>query len=158
MSAVVGYTAYENAGLDGNGLAVDGEDQFVRGVPVVDSRAVYAQSTVRRFVRWLDNKRINVCALYGPLIEQALADWGDYRLQLALDTSRLWGQYCIVRISVIYRGRAVPLVWTVLEHGSSSVAYSVYAPLLDAAAQLVPADCVVVFLAAGIDYTFAPFG
>lgn len=116
-------------------------------VPVVQSRAVYAQSTVRRFVRWLDNERINVTALYGPLIEQALAEWGDYRLRLALDTSLLWEQYCIVRISVIYRGRAVPLVWTVLEHGSSSVAYSVYASLLDAAAQRIPADCVVVFLA-----------
>jgi len=45
--------------------------------------------------------------LYGPLIEQALADWGDYRLRLALDTSQLWGQYCLVRIAVIYRGRAV---------------------------------------------------
>ncbi|HOT92334.1 MAG TPA: hypothetical protein PLJ78_15705 [Anaerolineae bacterium] len=58
------------------------------------------------------------------MIEQALANWGDYRLRLALDTSRLWEQYCIVRISVIYRGRAVLLVWMVLEHKSSSVGYT----------------------------------
>jgi len=115
--------------------------------PVVHSQARYAQSTVRRFARWLDNERIQASELYGPLIEQALADWGDYRLRLALDTSQLWGPYCLVRIAVIYRGRAVPLVWTVLEHGSSSVAYSVYAPLLEAAAKLVPANCTVVFLA-----------
>jgi hypothetical protein len=53
----------------------------------------------------------------------------------------------MVRISVVYRGRAVPLVWTVLEHGSSSVAYKEYAYLLDEAAKLVPASCEVLFLA-----------
>jgi hypothetical protein len=116
-------------------------------VPSVESRAEYAASTVRRFGRWLDNDRIHALELYGPLIQQALADWGDHRLRLALDTSMLWGQYCIVRISVVYRGRAVPLVWTVLEHGSSSVAYEVYAYLLDEAAKLIPADCEVLFLA-----------
>lgn len=48
---------------------------------------------------------------------------------------------------MIYRGRAVPLVWTVLQHGSSSVAYQTYAYLLDEAAHLAPAQCEVVFLA-----------
>jgi hypothetical protein len=116
-------------------------------VPFVKSRAQYAQSTVRRFDRWLDNQRINVHQLYGPLIQQALQDWGDFRLRLALDTSMLWDQYCIIRIAIIYRGRAVPLVWTVLEHGSSSVAYQTYASLLDQAAALLPLGCTVEFLA-----------
>ena len=129
------------------GLLMTEKISLTAWVPLVRNRAEYAQSTVRRFARWLDNKRIKGHELYGPLIEQALADWGDPRLRLALDTSLLWGTYCIVRIAVLYRGRAVPLVWTVLEHGSSSVAYTVYAYLLDAAAQLVPADCAVVFLA-----------
>ena len=40
-------------------------------------------------------------------------------LYVALDTSMLWNTYCMVRLSVIYRGRAVPLVWCVLEHGSA---------------------------------------
>ncbi|HNR84184.1 hypothetical protein [Ottowia sp.] len=44
--------------------------------------------------------------LYGPLIQQALADWGEQRLYLALDTSQLWDKYCIVRISVVFRSRA----------------------------------------------------
>lgn len=129
------------------GLLLTEKISLTAWVPSVRSRAMYAQSTVRRFARWLHNERINIHELYGPLIQQALADWGDYRLRLALDTSMLWGRYCIVRISVIYRGRAVPLVWTVLEHRSSSVAYEVYAYLLDAAAKLIPANCEVVFLA-----------
>jgi len=36
--------------------------------PYVLSRAQYAQSTVRRFQRWLNNEKIVVPNLYGPLI------------------------------------------------------------------------------------------
>jgi hypothetical protein len=116
-------------------------------VPYVHSRAVYAQSLVRRFDRWLENHRIAVHQLYGPLIQQALAEWGTHVLYLALDTSTLWETYCVVRISLIYRGRAIPLVWKVLQHPSSSVAYAVYADVLDTAASLLPCQGRVIFLA-----------
>ena len=115
--------------------------------PFVISRAVFAQSSVRRFMRWLNNERIEVHKLYGPLVQQALADWGQHVLYLALDSSMLWNQYCIIRISLIYRGRAIPLVWCVLQHASSSVAYATYAELLDRTAQLLPLHGRVVFLA-----------
>lgn len=59
----------------------------------------------------------------------------------------LWDTYCIVRVSVISRGRAVPLVWSVLEHGSAMVAHEVYQDLLDQAATLLPPSCQVVLLA-----------
>jgi Transposase DDE domain len=115
--------------------------------PFVISRARYSQSTVRRFRRWLDNDKIEVHALYGPLMQQALIGWVDKTLYVALDTSMLWNTYCMVRLSVIYRGRAVPLVWCVLEHGSATVAYDVYKALLDQANTLVPFACQVVLLA-----------
>src|SRR5438034_5550383 len=89
--------------------------------PFVVSRARYAQSIVRRFRRWLDNNRINPEPLYGPLIEQALVGWVGKRVYVALDTSMLWNTYCLIRLSVIYRGRAVPLGWRVLKHGSATV-------------------------------------
>jgi hypothetical protein len=115
--------------------------------PYVQSRAVYAQSTVRRFARWLNNQRIESSPLYGPLIAQALADWREQVLYLALDTSQLWNTYCLVRLAVIYRGRAIPLVWQVLEHPSSSVRYDIYKALLDEATKLLPHQCKVIFLA-----------
>jgi hypothetical protein len=90
-------------------------------IPFVVSRAPYAQSTVRRFSRWLNNNRIKPQPLYGPLIEQALRGWVGKRIYIALDTSMLWNTYCMIRLSVIYRGRAVPLVWKVIEHGSAAV-------------------------------------
>ena len=79
--------------------------------PFVVSRARYAQSIVRRFRRWLDNNRIKPEPLYGPLIAQALVGWVGKRVYVALDTSMLWNTYCLIRLSVIYRGRAVPFVW-----------------------------------------------
>lgn len=129
------------------GLIQTGNIALTDWTSFVVSRATFAQSTVRRFRRWLDNDRIVVHDLYGPVIQQALSDWGDHVLYLALDTSLLWDKYCIIRISVVFRGRAVPLVWQVLEHGSSSVSYDTYKDLLDKAAPLVPAYCPVVFLA-----------
>ena len=129
------------------GLIESGLIGLTQWAPFVQGRAVFAQSSVRRFMRWLDNERIQVHDLYGPLIQQAMADWGRHTLYLALDTSMLWEQYCIIRISVIYRGRAVPLVWQVITHASSSVAYETYQALLDAAATLLPRNCVIVFLA-----------
>lgn len=115
--------------------------------PYVDSRARFAQSTVRRFRRWLDNKYIRVHELYGPMIQGALKEWDGHTIYLALDTSMLWDRFCIIRIAVIFRGRAVPLVWKVIAHGSSTVAFDVYRDLLDRAATLLPDDCRVVFLA-----------
>jgi phosphoribosylaminoimidazole-succinocarboxamide synthase len=80
---------------------------------------------VRRVARWLEKTRIDVHALDGPLVHHALAEWENHVWSLALDTSMLWNTYCLVRLSLVYRGRAVPSVWTVLEHPSSRVAYDV---------------------------------
>jgi len=102
---------------------------------------------VRRFSRWLDNTRINPEPLYGPLIEQALVGWVGKRVYVALDTSMLWNTYCLIRLSVIYRGRAVPLVWQVIEHGSAAVSFETYKDLLEQAKARFPFACEVVFLA-----------
>ena len=102
---------------------------------------------MRRFARWLANDKVDVNQVYAPVIQEALASWGEHTLYLALDTSRLPGGYCLIRVSVLYRGRAVPLVWQVLAHDSSSVAFEVYRPLLAQASRLLPGGVKVVLLA-----------
>jgi hypothetical protein len=76
-----------------------------------------------------------------------LVPWGEQALYVALDTSMLWNTSCLIRLSVIYRGRAVPLVWCVLQHGSAQGAFKVYQDLLERAARLLPRRCKVIFLA-----------
>src|SRR5712691_10217727 len=83
------------------GLMHSGWISLTAWAPYMVSRARYAQSTVRRFRRWRDNDKIDVSSLYGPLIQQALADWGEHVLSVALDTSMWWNTYCLIRLSVI---------------------------------------------------------
>ena len=84
------------------GLIAEGSVNLTRWIATVETEAHYAQSTQRRFQRWLHNPRINVARLYSPLIQGALASWADEHLYLSVDTSLLWQQYCIIRLSVIY--------------------------------------------------------
>jgi len=113
----------------------------------VPSRAVSAQSLVRRFERWRQNQRIAVHQWSGPLIQHALAAWGTNALYLALDTSTLGETYGLVRMSRIARGRALPLVWKVLQHPRRRVAYTVYAAFVDTAASRLPLQGQVIFVA-----------
>lgn len=98
--------------------------------PYVPSRATKAQSVERRWHRFLMNQRVRVGALYVPLVLVALNRWHGHRLYLALDTTVLWDRYCMIHLSVVCCGRAVPLLWRVLEHGSASVAFSEYQGVL----------------------------
>ena len=84
-------------------------------------------------------------ALYIPLVLVALSGWQPHRLYLALDTTMLWNRYCMIHLSVVCCGRAVPLMWRVLERlrfapgwnipepgavGSATVAFKEYKVLL----------------------------
>ena len=99
-------------------------------LPHVQSRANFAQSTERRIRRWLGNPAIDPISIYGPLITRALQDWGDQPLVVALDTSVLFERFCLIRIAVLFRGRAVPLVTRVIEHSSAQVGIAHLLPLL----------------------------
>jgi len=114
--------------------------------PFVKSRAVFAQSVVRRFTHWLRNDRIHVRTLWAPIIRFALKSWEHHTLYLALDTTLLWEQFCQIRLSVIYRGRAIPLVWKTLKQKSSGVAFETYKEMLDAATDLLPPTAEIVLL------------
>lgn len=99
-------------------------------LPHVHSRAVFAQSSERRFRRWLRNKHLQPGLLYGPIITRALREWGQDTLVLALDTSVLFEKFCLIRVSVLFRGRAVPLVSRVIEHSSAQVDTDELLPVL----------------------------
>lgn len=120
------------------GLILSSSISLTSWIPSTISRALQAQSVQRRFARWLDNDRLDVHLMYAPLIQEALTAWGEATLYLVLDTTMLWDQYCMIRLSVVYRGRAVPLAWQVIEHRSAQVAFRVYRDLLEGAAKLLP--------------------
>jgi hypothetical protein len=83
---------------------------LTRWTVYVRSRAVFAQSHQRRFSRWLQNPRINVHKLYSDLIKFALASWELTSITLIEDTTMLWDEYCLIRLSIQYRGRAAKII------------------------------------------------
>ncbi|QZZ22834.1 hypothetical protein J5X98_11075 [Leptothermofonsia sichuanensis E412] len=101
-----------------------GEVNLTRWLPYIPCRGHQAQSKQRR--RWLHNSRINVHRLYKGLVQTALADWQGEVLYVSLDTSLFWNQYCLVRLAVVHRGRALPIVWRVLKRRSCAVSFSDY--------------------------------
>jgi hypothetical protein len=108
-----------------------------------------AASWQRRCRRWLGNQRISVDALYGPLVLWAIQHWQKpcHSLHLALDTTVLWNHSCVVALSMVCHGRAIPLLWQTLEHPSASVSAEVVIGLLQRADRLL-ADCPAITLLA----------
>ena len=113
----------------------------------IPCRGKFAQSRQRRIQRWLNNPRINVHRIYKSLVTSALAQWQEESIFLALDTSLFWDEYCLVRLSVIHRGRALPLVWRVMKHQSASVSFTDYQEMLKQAPPRLPKSVRVVLLA-----------
>jgi hypothetical protein len=111
-------------------------DQWKRSISL--NRCLPA-SWQRRCRRWLANSRIDAEKLYSPLLLWAMQQWQKpgHTLHLALDTTVLWNRFCVVVLSVVCHGRAVPLLWQTLEHPSASVSAEVVIAQLERADRLL---------------------
>lgn len=83
-------------------------------------------SRERCFSRWMHNLRINVFDLYAILFKYALRDLVGSAIYLALDTSQLFDRFILIRVALIYRGRAIPVCWSVIAGESSTIEYDKY--------------------------------
>jgi len=113
-----------------NGLICSSKINLSEWESYVISRATQAQSIERRWQRFIHNSRIKIKSIYIPLVMAAIHKWDGQRLYLAMDTTVLWNQYCMIHLSVICGGRAIPLLWKVMEHKSSTVAFKEYKLML----------------------------
>jgi hypothetical protein len=106
-----------------------------------------AASKARQFSRWIHNERIRPMHIYQRLVQALLADWGDETAYLALDTTQLWNRFVIVRLALVYAGRAVPLGWVVCAGSSATIAVVRYQRMLAQVAAQIPPLTRVVLLA-----------
>jgi hypothetical protein len=74
------------------------------------------ESRVKRFARWLDNARILEEVYFLPYGEILLAHLAFETLVLVMDGSVVGCGCTALRLHVVYKGRALPLVWHV-RHG-----------------------------------------
>ncbi len=114
---------------------------------VLESRAKSAASRVRRFSRWLHHPAIHSQEWFSPILWVALHDWPrNARVYVALDTTALT-PFVLIRASLIYRGRAIPLAWRAMHHRSTKVGFEDYQPVLEQVRSIVPPGLVITLLA-----------
>jgi len=128
-------------------LIETGEVNLSKWAKFIPCRGQYAQSRQRRIRRWLGNSRINVHRLYKPIIQAVLANWEEECLDVSLDTTQFWDDYCLIRLAVVHRGRALPLAWRVLKHSSATIAFDEYQEMLVHTARYLPLGVKIILLA-----------
>jgi Transposase DDE domain len=138
--------------LQGVAEAVSGILQSESGcpshwLPYLDHRGCQARSHLQRLHDLLLNPAIDAATYYQPLLQHLLQAWTGGTMTLVLDTSMFWDQYCLIEVCLAWGGRSIVLAQSLLEHGSASVAFEDYCPVLETVLALLPADVQVLFLA-----------
>jgi hypothetical protein len=118
-----------------------------RWLPYLSHRRCGARAHLERLQYLLENPHISAERFYQPLLQRVLAAFAHTTVTLALDTSVLWNQYCLVEVSLIWGGRSLTVAQTVLEHPSASVAFEDYRTVLKQAHNRLPVGCQVTLLA-----------
>ena len=59
-------------------------------------------------------RELDVTTCFAPLLAWVLQGWPVRRLALALDATTLFDRLVVLSLSVVYRGTAIPVAWTVL--------------------------------------------
>ena len=69
------------------------------------------QSRVAQLKRWLTNKNVNIESYFLPFIEPLLRCLANNQLVLVIDGSTVGRECVTLMVSVVYKGRALPLLW-----------------------------------------------
>jgi hypothetical protein len=85
-------------------------------------------------------------AVCPDLLAWVLADWPTRQVVLALDPTNFGDRFTVLNVSVLYRGCAIPVMWTVLEGGQPEAWEPHWERMLKALARSVPAGWQVLVL------------
>ena len=110
-------------------------------------RGCQARSHMERLSYFVHNAAITAERFYVPLLRQALQAFQGTAVTLTLDTSMLWNQFCLIEVCLVWGGRSFTLAQQVLEHGSATVSFDTYRPVLAEAKAVLPPQCSVTLLA-----------
>jgi hypothetical protein len=83
-------------------------------------------SRERRFSRWLHNPKIMTFDLYAILFKFALGHLAGSDIYLAFDSSQLFDRFVLIQVALVYRGRAIPVSWSVVAGASSTIEFDKY--------------------------------
>ena len=106
-------------------------------------------SKIKQLTRWLASKHITLDVHFLPFIDVVLQSFAGQSLVVAIDGSAV-GRGCVsLMVSVVYKGRALPLLWLTRKGKKGHFPEAMHIELIQALQQLVPADCDVIVLGDG---------
>ncbi len=101
-------------------------------------------SRVKRFERWLTNETISRELFLFPFVDVLLTSLVAKSLVLVIDGSAV-GRGCVtLMMSVVYRGRALPIAWLVVKGKKGHFPETSYVELVNRVRDIVPAGADVV--------------
>lgn len=112
-------------------------------------RATKVESRVKRFRRWLANKAIDMQTFFMPFAESLLLSLCHAPLVLVIDGSVVGRGCMMLMVSVVYKQRALPLVWTVAKRKKGHFPEAMHIELMRKVRPLVPEGAQVVVLGDG---------
>jgi hypothetical protein len=109
-------------------------------------QGVKPESRVKRFERWLRNEAIDSKTFFLPFAEALLLSLCHVPLVLVIDGS-IVGRGCMtLMISLVYKQRALPVVWTVAKRRKGHFPERIHVELMSKVRELVPPGSRVVVL------------
>ena len=116
-------------------------------IPYLAHRTCQARAHLERFSYFLHNQQITAERFYQPILRPIVSAFAGEAVLLTLDTSMMWDQFCLIEVCLVWGGRSFTLAQTVLDHGSATVGFEQYQPVLECAKHLLPQHCQVTLLA-----------
>lgn len=104
------------------------------------------ESLVNRLRRFLDNPAVVVRVWYEPIVRHLLQVFAGQELRLIIDCSKVGFHHRILTVSLAYKKRALPLVWSVHRGRKGHVGYVQQLELLDYLSGLIPENSQVTLL------------
>jgi hypothetical protein len=123
--------------------------QFAQIADHVPLRGRKNESLITRFRRWVKQKTVTPEAVWLPFAQAVLASLAHAPLTIILDGTTA-GRGCLVLMaSVVYHGRAIPLLWTVVKGNKGHLPQATHCALITRLQTLIPTTAEVTVLGDG---------
>ena len=107
------------------------------------------ESRVKRFQRWLTNEHVSPERYFLPFAQALLQSLAHLPLVLVIDGSTV-GRGCVALVvSLVYRGRALPIAWLVATGRKGHFAEEMHIALVEQVQALMPREATIIFLGDG---------
>ncbi len=123
--------------------------QFAQIADHAPIRGCKNESLITRFRRWVKHKAVTPEAVWLPFARAVLAGLAHAPLTLVLDGTTA-GRGCMVLMaSVVYHGRAIPLLWSVVKGKKGHLPQAAHCALITRLQAVIPDTAPVVLLGDG---------